>query len=85
MHDYILTELLNHPDIDSVSYLHLEWVGPKKIFMVAAVDIAGNQKEQQIAQKFEDIENQFRAKPLFQEAIITLSVPNAEILRLPNS
>ena len=85
MHDYILTELLNHPDIDSVSYLHLEWVGPKKIFMVAAVDIAGNQKEQQIAQKFEDVENQFRAKPLFQEAIITLSVPNAEILRLPNS
>ena len=85
MHDYILTELLNHPDIDSVSYLHLEWVGPKKIFMVAAVDIAGNQKEQQIAQKFEDIENQFRAKPLFQEDIITLSVPNAEILRLPNS
>ena len=85
MHAYILTELLNHPDIDSVSYLHLEWVGPKKIFMVAAVDIAGNQKEQQIAQKFEDIENQFRAKPLFQEAIITLSVPNAEILRLPNS
>lgn len=29
-HCYILTELLNHPDIDSVSYLHLEWVGPKK-------------------------------------------------------
>lgn len=39
----------------------------QKIFMVAAVDIAGNQQEQQIAQKFEDIENQFRANPLFQE------------------
>ena len=83
-HCYILTELLNHPDIDSVSYLHLEWVGPKKIFMVAAVDIAGNQQEQQIAQKFEDIENQFRANPLFQEAILTLSVPDAEVLRLPD-
>ena len=83
-HCYILTELLNHPDIDSVSYLHLEWVGPKKIFMVAAVDITGNQQEQQIAQKFEDIENQFRANPLFQEAILTLSVPNAEVLRLPD-
>lgn len=83
-HCYILTELLNHPDIDSVSYLHLEWVGPKKIFMVAAVDITGNQQEQQIAQKFEDIENQFRANPLFQEAILTLSVPDAEVLRLPD-
>ena len=52
--------------------------------MVAPVDIAGNQQEQQIAQKFEDIENQFRANPLFQEAILTLSVPDAEILRLPD-
>ncbi len=84
IHDYALSELLTHPDIDSVSYLHLEWVGPKKIFMVAAVDIAGNQKEKELAQKFEDIENQFRANSLFQEAILTLSVPNAAILVLEN-
>lgn len=82
IHTYVLGELLNHPDIDSVSYLHLEWVGPKKIFMVAAVDIAGNQKEKEIAQKFEDIENQFRANSLFQEAILTLSAPNADVLNL---
>ena len=69
----------------SVSYLHLEWVGPKKIFMVAAVDIAGNQHEYEIAHKFESIENQFRSHELFQEAILTLSVPNAEILRLPEN
>lgn len=85
MHDYILSELLQHSDIDSVSYLHLEWAGPKKIFMVAAVDIAGNQREESIAQKFEDIENQFRANALFQEAILTLSVPNAEPLRLADN
>ncbi len=82
MHDYILAKLLKHPDIDSVSYLHLEWVGPKKIFMVAAVDIADNQYEQAIATKFESIENQFRNHPLFQEAILTLSAPNAETLHL---
>ena len=85
MHDYVLSELLTHQDIESVSYLHLEWVGPKKIFMVAAVDITGNQREESIAQKFEDIENQFRADPLFQEAILTLSVPNAETLILDSS
>ncbi|MGO2278595.1 MULTISPECIES: cation diffusion facilitator family transporter [unclassified Psychrobacter] len=84
MHEYVLSELLNHPDIDSVSYLHLEWVGPKKIFMVAAVDIAGNQKEEYIAQKFEEIENLFRSNPVFQEAILTLSEPNADTLTLPD-
>lgn len=80
MHDYVLKALLAKPDIDSVSYLHLEWVGPQKIFMVAAVDIAGNQQEQHLAQKFEEIENEFRANPLFQESILTLSVPNAKTL-----
>lgn len=85
MHEYALHKLLNHADIDSVSYLHLEWVGPRKIFMVAAVDIAGNQKEKELAQKFEDIENEFRSNPLFQEAILTLSIPDAEILILENN
>lgn len=80
MHQYVLTKLNAHPDIDSVSYLHLEWVGPKKIFMVAAVDIAGNKVEEQVAHKFEAIENQFRANPIFQEAVLTLSVPGAPIL-----
>ncbi len=84
IHNYVLTQLLNHEDIDSVSYLHLEWVGPAKIFMVAAVDIEGNQREQSLAYKFEAIENQFRADNLFQEAILTLSVPNAEPLQLTN-
>ncbi|MDO5769238.1 MAG: cation diffusion facilitator family transporter, partial [Psychrobacter sp.] len=81
MHEYVLTELIAHPDIDSVSYLHLEWVGPKKIFMVAAVDIAGNETEHNVALKFEAIESQFRANPLFQEAILTLSVPGAPMLK----
>ena len=85
IHGYALSELLNHADIDSVSYLHLEWVGPKKIFMVAAVDIAGNQKEKEIAHKFEAIENQFRKDPLFQEVILTLSVPDADLLTLPDT
>jgi cation diffusion facilitator family transporter len=85
MHRYVLGKLLEHPDVDSVSYLHLEWVGPKKIFMVAAVDIAGNQREEHLARKFEAIENQFRANPLFQEAILTLSVPDAEVLILESS
>ena len=80
IHQYVLDKLLQSDDVESVSYLHLEWVGPKKIFMVAAVNFVGNQHEDSIAHKFETIENQFRANPLFQEAILTLSVPNAKPL-----
>ncbi|MFC6203320.1 cation diffusion facilitator family transporter [Psychrobacter urativorans] len=80
IHQYVLDKLLVSDDVESVSYLHLEWVGPKKIFMVAAVNFVGDQHEDSIAHKFETIENQFRANPLFQEAILTLSVPNAKPL-----
>lgn len=80
MHQYVLDKLLDSADVESVSYLHLEWVGPKKMFMVAAVDFTGDEQENEIAQKFEDIENKFRANPLFQEAILTLSAPNAKPL-----
>ncbi len=85
MHCYVLAKLIDHPDIDSVSYLHLEWVGPKKIFMVAAVDFAGNQQEENLAVKLESIESQFQGNALFQEAILTLSTPNAQALSLPES
>jgi divalent metal cation (Fe/Co/Zn/Cd) transporter len=84
-HDYVLSELLRHEGVDSVSYLHLEWVGPKKIFMVAAVDVRGNQREESIAQIFESIESQFRANKVFQEAILTLSAPNAKTIAPPKS
>ena len=33
-------------------------------------------------QQFEEIENLFRDNPVFQEAILTLSAPNADILKL---
>ena len=80
MHNYVLSTLIDHPDIESVSYLHLEWVGPKKIFMVAAVDFTGNQPEVRVAQKLEAIESQFQNHDLFQEVILTLSVPDAKTL-----
>lgn len=75
--DAALQRLIDDPQIDSVSYLHMEWVGPEKIFMIAAVDIAGNQLEHDVAKIFEEIESRLRREPLFQEVIITLSAPGA--------
>ena len=45
MHEYVLSELLDHPDMDTCVLSALRWIGPKKIFMGGGDDIAGNQKE----------------------------------------
>jgi cation diffusion facilitator family transporter len=38
----VLGRMLEHPDIDRVTYLHLEYVGPQRLFVVAAVDLTGD-------------------------------------------
>ena len=41
----VLIELLASPEIDRVTYLHLEFVGPERVFLVAAVDLVGDDLE----------------------------------------
>jgi divalent metal cation (Fe/Co/Zn/Cd) transporter len=37
-----LQRLLAHPAIAQITYLHIEYVGPGRVFLVAAVDLAGD-------------------------------------------
>lgn len=66
--------LLDSPSIDRVTYLHLEFVGPERVFLVAAVDLAGNDGEEQVAVQLRAIERQIEATELVDTAILTLSV-----------
>ena len=48
----VLSDLLAHDEIDRVTYLHVEFVGPQKLFVVAAVDLVGNDDERHLALRF---------------------------------
>lgn len=75
-----LTWLLEQPDVTSVSFLHLEYVGPSQVMVLAAVDLEGNDAESQAATEMLCIQEALEAHANVTKAIVTLSEPGAEPL-----
>lgn len=66
--------LAEHPEIERVTYLHLEFVGPARLFVVAAVDLTGDRREADVARQLRDLERAIEVNPLIQKIVLTLSV-----------
>jgi cation diffusion facilitator family transporter len=73
----VLKYLLDHPDVASVSFLHTEWVGPDKVFVVASVDMAGDLAESELRRRVQAIEDALESSPIVERALLTLSRPDA--------
>lgn len=73
---YLLRSLLSHRDVDRVTYLHAEFAGPGELFLVAAVDFAGNDTEASLAQTLRRLEGQLEDDPRVTEAVLTLATPD---------
>lgn len=78
----VLVGLLGRPEIDRVTYLHLEYVGPARVFLVAAVDISGDEKESQVAVLLRRVERQIELDEHIEEAVLTLSTADEVSLRV---
>ncbi len=78
--DSVLAALLERPEIEKVTYLHLEFVGPEQFHLVAAVDLAGDDPESDVAADFAAIERDLERNPYIAGAVLTLSRPGAEAL-----
>jgi hypothetical protein len=76
MQQAVLAGLLDMEDIDRVTYLHLEFVGPSRLYLVAAVDVVGNQRENAVAVELRRIERTLEENPLIAEVVLTLSSPD---------
>jgi cation diffusion facilitator family transporter len=74
--------LLEHPEITRVTYLHLEYVGPGQVFLVAAVDLEGNAPEDEIAERLRRLNEELQAKPHILRAVLTLSTPQEASVRV---
>lgn len=76
VHDQVLARILEHPDVNRVTYLHLEFVGPQRLFVVAAVDLTGDDREPDLARRLRVVESDVERSDLIEDAVLTLSLPS---------
>lgn len=67
-------ELLALDDVVRVTYLHLEYVGPGKVFLVAAVDLAGDSEEHDVARRLRRLESVLEQREHVETAALGLAV-----------
>jgi cation diffusion facilitator family transporter len=64
------------PDVDRVAYMRLEFVGPRQVLLVAAVDLHGEHPESKVAYTLRDLEHRLEEDPNVTEAVLTLATPD---------
>jgi cation diffusion facilitator family transporter len=80
MYRQVLRTLLDHPEIDRITYLHVEYVGPSRLFVVAAVDLVGDDRESHLALRFRRVEADIERSDLIEDAVLTPAPPDEPAL-----
>jgi cation diffusion facilitator family transporter len=66
--------LLELAEIERITYLHLEFIGPERLSLVAAVDLAGDDRESGVALRLRTLERRIEEIAAIGSAVLTLSV-----------
>ena len=64
------------PEVSRVTYMRLEFVGPRQVLLVASVDLEGEEPESAVAYKLRDLEGRLEKDPSIIEAVLTLATPD---------
>jgi len=74
--DAALAELCELPEVDRVTYLRLEYVGPQQVLLVASIDLEGEAVESEVAMTLRRLEHQLEEQEHIIEAVLTLAAPD---------
>ena len=72
--------LLDTPEVARVTYLRLEVVGPRMIFVTGDVDLTGEDTESHVAIRLRALEAKISASPAVAGAVLSLSAPDEPTL-----
>ncbi|WP_446663660.1 cation diffusion facilitator family transporter [Flexivirga sp. B27] len=77
-----LRALLALPEVVRVTYLRLEFVGPRKVYVVGDVDLAGDRVEHLVADRLRALEAKVTANPAVAGTVLSLSAEDEPSLTL---
>ena len=72
--------LLETPEVARVTYLRLEVVGPRSVFVIGDVDLTGDDTESHLAVRLRALEAKISASPAVVGAVLSLSAPDEPTL-----
>jgi cation diffusion facilitator family transporter len=64
------------PDVAAVRFVRLMYVGPRRLFLVASVDLAGDAPESHVAKKLRRLERELVSDPHIVDAVVTIADPD---------
>ena len=76
LRDSAIRRVQEMTEVSRVTYMRLEFVGPRQVLLVARVDLEGEEPESQVAYKLRDMESRLEKDPSIIEAVLTLSTPD---------
>jgi cation diffusion facilitator family transporter len=68
--------LLEAPEVDRVTYLRLEIVGPRMVSVIGDVDLSGDDTESHLAVRLRALEAKISASPVVVGTVLSLSAPD---------
>jgi divalent metal cation (Fe/Co/Zn/Cd) transporter len=75
--DYVLDRISSMEGVSSVGYLHVEFVGPHRVYIVASVDLVGDEVESTVADQLRILEQRLEQDDAVVEAVLTVSRPGS--------
>ena len=72
----VLKALLGLPEVARVTYLRLEIVGPRTVFVTGDVDLTGDETESHVAVRLRALEEKFCVSPAVVGTVLSLSAPD---------
>jgi len=77
----VLRALQEMPEVARVTYLRLEVIGPRTVFVTGDVDLTGDDTESHLAVRLRALEAKFCASPAVAGAVLSLSAPDEPSLQ----
>jgi cation diffusion facilitator family transporter len=72
----VLRALLDQPEVARVTYLRLEFVGPRVVSVIGDVDLTGDETETHVAVRLRTLEAKISASPAVSGTVLSLSAPD---------